>query len=196
MEDKKLPHVFTKFRRKEAPEIEESYIKTQIKTVMQEISTRYGVLALYAEQRDKATKEMETELAKILAKDGIMLESFALSDVRPDKRTLESLQRIADAQNNQEFLKREQKNKEQQMINDKIDADNAAQVKIIQAEAAAKETQIKAEAQAKANQKLEQSLTPAIIQDNWIKAWDGKMPTVQGSTNSMIQIPGDVLKDK
>jgi regulator of protease activity HflC (stomatin/prohibitin superfamily) len=196
MEDKKLPHIFTKFRRKEAPEIEESYIKTQIKTVMQEISTRYGVLALYAEQRDKATKEMETELAKILAKDGIMLESFALSDVRPDKRTLESLQRIADAQNNQEFLKREQKNKEQQMINDKIDADNAAQVKVIQAEAAAKETQIKAEAQAKANQKLEQSLTPAIIQDNWIKAWDGKMPTVQGSTNSMIQIPGDVLKDK
>jgi regulator of protease activity HflC (stomatin/prohibitin superfamily) len=189
MEDDKLPHIFTKFRRKEAPEIEESYIKTQIKTVMQEVSTRYGVLAMYAEQRDKATKEMESELAKILAKDGIMLESFALSDVRPDKTTLKSLQQIADAQNRNEFLKREQRNKEQEMINDKIDADNKAQVQVIQAQAAAKEVQIKADAQAKANAKLEQSLTPAIIQDNWIKKWNGSVPQVQGGNTPMIQLP-------
>jgi regulator of protease activity HflC (stomatin/prohibitin superfamily) len=189
MEDAKLPHIFTKFRRKEANEIEEGYVKTQIKTVMQEVSTRYGVLAMYAEQRDKATKEMETELARVLKKDGIILESFALSDVRPDARTLESLQQIADAQNKNEYLKRQQKNEEQQMINDKITADNKAQVKVINAQAEAKETQIKADAQAAANAKLEKSLTPAIIQDNWIKKWNGAQPSVQTSGASMIQIP-------
>lgn len=189
MEDDKLPHIFTKFRRKEAAEIEETYVKTQIKTVMQEVSTRYGVLAMYAEQRDKATKEMGAELHNILAKDGMILESFALSDVRPDARTLESLQQIADAQNKNEFLKRQQKNEEQIMINDKITAENKKQVAIIQAEADAQQTQIRATAQATANAKLQQSLTPGIIQDNWIKKWNGQLPSVQGGNTPMIQMP-------
>lgn len=189
MEDKDLPHIFTKFRRQEAPAIEETYIKTQIKTVMQQVSTRYGVLAMYAEQRDQATKEMENGIRSVLAKDGIILENFALSDVRPDARTMESLQQIANAQNQNEFLKREQKNAEQKMINDKINADNAAQVKIIQAQATAKETQIQADAQAAANAKLQQSLTSEIIQNNWVKQWDGKLPQVSGGNTPMIQIP-------
>lgn len=193
MEDKYLPHIFTKFRRQDAPEIEKGYIKTQLKTVMQAVSTRYGVLAIYAEKRDEATVEMKHALKQVLKKDGILLETFSLSDVRPDERTLESLQQIADAQNKNEFLKREQKNKEQQMINDKIDAENKKQVAIINAEATAQETQIKADAQAAANAKLQQSLTAQIIQDNWIKKWDGKVPAVQGGTNSLIQLPGDLL---
>lgn len=189
MEDKDLPHIFTKFRRQQANQIEETYIKTQIKTVMQAVSTRYGVLAMYAEQRDKATKEMEQSLRDVLAKDGIILESFALSDVRPDTRTMESLQQIADAQNKNEYLKRQQANEEQQKINDKINAENKAQVTVINAQAEAQQTQIKAEAQAAANAKLQQSLTPEIIQNNWVQKWDGKQPSVQTSGQSLIQIP-------
>lgn len=193
MESSKLPHIFTKFRRQTHQEIQASYLKTQIKTVMQEVSTHYSVLGVYAEKRGEVTKEMQKLLTVRLAKDGIIIENFSLSDVRPDKETLKSLQAIADAQNRQEFLKREQKNKEQEAINAKIEAEGKKNVSIVNAQADAEQTRIRAEAQAKANELMTKSLTPAIIQDNWIKRWDGKLPTVNGS-NSIVQMPADLFK--
>ncbi|MDF2858969.1 MAG: band 7 protein, partial [Neobacillus sp.] len=195
MESEKLPHIFTKFRRQTHEEIQAGYLKTQIKSVMQEVSTLYSVLGVYAENRAEITTEMQNLLKKRLEVDGIIIENFSLSDVRPDKETLLSLQKIADAQNQQEFLKREQKNKEQEAINAKIEAEGKKNVAIVQAEADAEQTRIRAEAQAKANQLLSESLTPAIIQDNWIKRWDGIMPKVSGANNSIVQIPGDIFTE-
>lgn len=177
MDEKKLPHIFTKFRRKSHDEIEETYIKTLIKTVMQETTTKYSVLGVYTEKRSEITKEISQNLSEILAKDGIILENFAMSDVRPDDKTLKSLQAIADAQNRQEFLRREELNKKQEAINNKIEAEGKKQVTIIEAEG-----------KAEANQKLNSSLTPELVQYEWIKKWDGKVPTVQGQGN-LIQIP-------
>jgi regulator of protease activity HflC (stomatin/prohibitin superfamily) len=195
MEPEKLPHIFTKFRRQTHEEIQAGYLKTQIKSVMQEVSTLYSVLGVYAENRAEITTEMQNLLKKRLEVDGIIIENFSLSDVRPDKETLLSLQKIADAQNQQEFLKREQKNKEQEAINAKIEAEGKKNVAIVEAEADAEQTRIRAEAQAKANQLLSASLTPAIIQDNWIKRWDGIMPKVSGANNSIVQIPGDIFSE-
>jgi regulator of protease activity HflC (stomatin/prohibitin superfamily) len=195
MESDMLPHIFTKFRRQTHQEIQASYLKTQIKTVMQEVSTNYSVLGVYAEKRGEVTKEMQKLLTDRLVKDGIIIENFSLSDVRPDKETLKSLQAIADAQNRQEFLKREQKNKEQEAINAKIEAEGKKKVAIVNAEANAEQTRINAEAQSKANELLTKSLTPAIIQDNWIKRWNGVQPYVSGS-NSIVQIPGDLFKQE
>ncbi|WP_342430797.1 prohibitin family protein [Neobacillus sp. FSL H8-0543] len=196
MEPEKLPHIFTKFRRQTHEEIQAGYLKTQIKSVMQEVSTLYSVLGVYAENRAEITKEMQKLLKERLEVDGIIIENFSLSDVRPDEETLLSLQKIADAQNQQEFLKREQKNKEQEAINAKIEAEGKKNVAIVEAEADAEQTRIRAEAQAKANNLLSESMTPAIIQDNWIKRWDGIMPKVSGANNSIVQIPGDMFTEE
>lgn len=177
MDEQRLPHIFTKFRRKTHDEIEETYIKTLIKTVMQETTTKYSVLGVYTEKRSVVTKEISQNLAKSLAKDGIILENFAMSDVRPDEKTLKSLQAIADAQNRQEFLRREELNKKQEVINNKIEAEGKKQVMIIEAEG-----------KAEANNKLNSSLTPQLVQYEWIKKWNGKVPSVQGQGN-LIQIP-------
>ncbi|NHM32682.1 prohibitin family protein [Neobacillus terrae] len=196
MESAKLPHIFTKFRRMTHQEIQAGYLKTQIKTVMQEVSTHYSVLGVYAEKRGEVTKEMQELIIKRLKPDGIIIENFSLSDVRPDKETLKSLQAIADAQNRQEFLKREQKNKEQEAINAKIEAEGKKNVGIVNAQADAEQTRIRAEAQAKANELLTKSMTPAIIQDNWIKKWNGVQPYVNGGSNSIIQMPADLFKQE
>lgn len=39
-----------------------------------------------------------------------------------------------------------------------------------------------AEAEAKANKLLEESMTPAVLQYQSIKIWDGKLPTFMGGT--------------
>jgi regulator of protease activity HflC (stomatin/prohibitin superfamily) len=181
MDPQRLPHIFTKFRRKTHDEIEETYIKTLIKTVMQEVTTKYSVLGVYSEHRSEVTKQIYTKLYETLEKDGIILENFAMADVRPDEKTLKSLQAIADAQNRQEYLRREELNKKQEAINNKIEAEGKKAVMIIEAEG-----------KAEANRKLQQSLTPALIQYEWIKKRDGKLPLVSGA-NSLLQIPGNLF---
>ncbi|WP_052807307.1 prohibitin family protein [Risungbinella massiliensis] len=185
MEANKLPHIFTKFRRQSHDQIEDTYLKTQIKTVMQEVTTSYSVLGVYTEHRSEVTKKIFEKLHSTLAKDGIILENFAMSDVRPDANTLKSIQSIADAQNRQEFLKREEQNKRQEAINNKIEAEGKKEVSIINADA-----------QAEANRRLESSLTPKLVQYEWIKKWDGKLPAVQGGNNQLIQIPADLTEKK
>lgn len=62
----------------------------------------------------------------------------------------------------------------------KAEADK--QVAITNAEAEAQKTTIKAEAQAEANKKIAESLSDTLIEYQKIQKWDGKLPTVTGST--------------
>ena len=62
----------------------------------------------------------------------------------------------------------------------KAEADK--QVAITNAEAEAQKTAIKAEAQAEANKKIAESLSDTLIEYQKIQKWDGKLPTVTGST--------------
>lgn len=182
MDSNQLAHIFTKFRRKTHDEIESTYIKTLIKTVMQETTTKYSVLGVYAEHRDEVTKLISKNLSAELGKDGIILENFSMSDVRPDGKTMKSLQAIADAQNKQEYLKREELNKKQEAVNNTIEAEGKKQVAIVEADG-----------RSEANRKLQQSITPSLIQYEWVKRWDGKLPTVSGSS-SIMQLPSSLLK--
>ena len=62
----------------------------------------------------------------------------------------------------------------------KAEADK--QVAITNAEAEARKTAIKAEAQAEANKKIAESLSDTLIEYQKIQKWDGKLPTVTGSS--------------
>lgn len=62
----------------------------------------------------------------------------------------------------------------------KAEADK--QVAITNAEAEAQKTAIKAEAQAQANKKIAESLSESLIEYQKIQKWDGKLPTVTGSS--------------
>lgn len=206
MEPTKLPHIFTKFRRQTAFEISNTYMKQQLKTSIQSITTRYSVLDVYGEKRAEITLKVEEEFAKNLEKDGIILENFAFSDIRPDAKTLEAIQAIVNAQNAEQLLKQEEKNKRQQAINDKIAAEGQEQVALVQARQKAEEKRIaasanadatltEAEATAEANRKISASLDKNIIQYELIKQLPHvTFPKVMGSDGNIMQFSDELLK--
>lgn len=67
-------------------------------------------------------------------------------------------------------------------------AEASAKAKIIEAKANAESTLIEAEAQAKANQMLNTSITPTVLEYKKLNKWNGKLPTVVGSSGTMINI--------
>ena len=58
----------------------------------------------------------------------------------------------------------------------------------IEAEGKAKAKIIEAEAEAKANEKISKSITPEILQREWIQKWNGKTPSVVSDGNIMYGI--------
>lgn len=61
-----------------------------------------------------------------------------------------------------------------------------AEAKRIKAEADAEVLRIKAEAEADANDKIAKSLTPELIEAQKIEKWNGVLPTIQGSSGTII----------
>jgi regulator of protease activity HflC (stomatin/prohibitin superfamily) len=200
-EGNRLPEIFKRFRRQDAEWVAENYIKQIILDTIQAQTTKHSVLAVYADQREEITASVKKTLVKTLAEDGIIVEKFTITDIRLDSKTQKILQQVTDAENQrvvlqraQENLREEAKNIEQQKLNDKTAAEGDKAVAIVNAEKKAQQLIIEAQGQAEANKKLEQSLTPEIVQYEWIKKWNGAQPVVSGGSNSIVNLPPELVK--
>ena len=106
-----------------------------------------------------------------------MIETFNLSDVVPDEQTKKAIQAVVDAQNALEQAKIEKEKAEVDAEKARVSAKGKADAEIIQAEGTAT-----------ANAKLQESLTPLIVEQRKIEKWNGTLPNiVAGNSNLLIQ---------
>lgn len=70
----------------------------------------------------------------------------------------------------------------------KIEAEAEAEKRKIEAQGKAEAKVIEAEAEAKANEKISKSITPEVLQREWIQKWNGKTPSVVSDGNIMYGI--------
>lgn len=70
----------------------------------------------------------------------------------------------------------------------KIEAEAKAERAKIEATGTAEAVRIAAEAEAEANRMIAESLTPELIEKLKYESWDGKLPTVQGSSTPIIDL--------
>ena len=68
-------------------------------------------------------------------------------------------------------------------------ADAEAKVKVATATGEAQALLVRAKAESEANRLRQQSLTPLLVQQQWIQKWDGKLPTTQAGGNSSFMLP-------
>ena len=69
-----------------------------------------------------------------------------------------------------------------------------AQIAIAKAQGEAEATKVKADAEAYYNRTIAASLSPMIVQEDWIEKWDGKLPTVASSGSGMMINLSDIKK--
>jgi prohibitin 1 len=178
MDQSKLPHIFTKFRRADAKTIEAGYIKAQLKNAINSVTSSYGVLDVYGEKRGEIQVKIQEKFEEILAEDGIVVESFNFGEIRPDEQSMQAIQLKVDAQQ-----------KLQQFETEKQQAQILADKARIEAQGNADRAIIEAKGRSQANQLLQQSITPELIEYEKAKKWDGKLPTYQGGTGTLMSVP-------
>lgn len=169
--------VFSKYRR-DLGEIENGYMKTVISDAYRLTANKYTSDELMA-NRAEFEAGVRALLEKSLGAEGFIVHEFT-SQITPPA----ALQAAIDSKNKsiQESLKAENEVKK---------AEANAKIAIAQAEGNAKAMKIKADAEAYYNRTIAASLSPMIVQEDWIEKWDGKLPTYSGGGNgsNLIQIP-------
>jgi regulator of protease activity HflC (stomatin/prohibitin superfamily) len=167
----KATDVFFKYR-KSLSEIQDGYMRTVIYDAYRIVANSHTSDELMANQA-KFENEVRIMLDSALTAEGFVVTEFT-SQITPPA----SLQQMIDAKNAavQAALKAENEVKQ---------AEANAKIAIAKAEGEAKAMRIKADAEAYYNRTISASLSPMIVQEDFIEKWNGVLPTVQGGSNMM-----------
>lgn len=177
MDEVQLPSVFEKFRGQKSEVIEAGYMKNEMYQAINEVTSQYSLMELVGDKRPQINEAILNKFRNSLEPYGIVIETFNLSDVVPDEQTKEAIQAVVNAQNALEKAKVEKEQAE-------VDAEKAR----VAAKGKADAELIEAEGTAAANAKLQESLTPLIVEQRKLDKWDGKLPgIVTGDSNLLIQ---------
>jgi len=172
--------IFAKYRRP-LEDIQAGYMRTCIYDAYRITANKYTSDSLMA-SRARFEDEVRVMLDKTLGNEGFIVTEFT-SEITPPK----SLTEMIDAKNRavQAALKAENEVKE---------AEANAKIEVAKAEGKAKAMKIKADAEAYYNRTIAQSLSPMIIQEDWIEKWDGKLPTYAGGNGSIPMLNFNLSK--
>lgn len=169
----KVPYIFSKYR-VELPLVEQGFLKTAVYDAFRIVANSYTADELIG-NREKFELKVRQVLQKQLDPEGFILSQFTSNLVYP-----ETFKKAIEAKNNavQAALRAE---------NEVKTAEAQAKIKIAKAEGNAQAMLTSAKAEAEANRLKQQTITPMLLQLEWINKWDGKLPTTQlGSGNGLM----------
>jgi len=169
----KVPTIFSKYRRS-LPEIEEGFLKTAVYDAFRLATNKYTADELIS---NRAVFEVEVRkmLECQLLKEGFIINQFTSNLIYP-----ETFKKSIEAKNNavQAALRAE---------NEVKTAEAQAKIKIATANGNAQAMLTSAKAEAEANRMKQQTLTPLLLQLEWINKWNGRLPeTMLGDKNNTM----------
>jgi regulator of protease activity HflC (stomatin/prohibitin superfamily) len=168
----KVPAIFAKYRRS-LDQIEEGFLKTAVFDAFRLATNVYTADELIS-NRQKFEIEVRRILEGQLLQEGFIVNQFTSNLVYP-----ETFKQAIEAKNNavQAALRAE---------NEVKTAEAQAKIKVATAEGNAQAMLTSAKAEAEANRMKQQTLTPLLIQLEYVQKWDGKLP-VYGTVPQMFK---------
>ena len=159
----RVPYIFAKYR-VELSMIESGFLKTAVYDAFRVVANSYTADALIS-NRQEFEKKVREVLVSQLEPEGFILSQFTSNLIYP-----QTFKKAIEAKNNavQTALTAENQVKT---------AEAEAKIKIARAEGSSKAMLTQAKAEAEANQLKQRTLTPMLIQQQWIEKWNGKLPT-------------------
>jgi regulator of protease activity HflC (stomatin/prohibitin superfamily) len=158
----KVPAIFAKYRRS-LEQIEEGFLKTAVFDAFRLATNKYTADELIG-NRQNYENEVRRILETQLLNEGFIVNQFTSNLVYP-----ETFKQAIEAKNNavQAALRAE---------NEVKTAEAQAKIKVATAEGNAQALLTSAKAEAEANRLKQATLTPLLIQLEYVNKWDGKLP--------------------
>ena len=146
--------------------LQDSLIANATQRAIEEVTTKYNVIEVLGESRNNIYTEIENTLKNSLATEGVDLKFITIMDTDAGEAIENAIQEEA-----------VQKKAVETALQKQEQARIEAETKLIQAEGEAKANEVKTKA-----------LTDEVLLEMWINKWNGKLPTVSGSNDTIIDL--------
>lgn len=176
VKSERVPEIFVKYRRN-LSEIEDGFLKTAVYDAFRMVANSYTADSLIS-SREMFEVKIKKVLTEQMDKDGFVIQQFTSNLSYPEtfKASIEA--------------KNAAVQKALQADNEVKTAEAQAKIKVAQTQGQADALKIQADADAYANKVRQASLTPLLVQQQFIDKWDGKLPVY----GSVPQIFKDISK--
>jgi prohibitin 1 len=147
---------------------EDGFVRPEARGIIRDAVSQYGVEEVVSTKRAEIVQIISDELGKSLAENNLRLLDFVLRDIHFSEGYAAAVEQkqIAEQQAQQARLTVEQKKQEAEQARQV--AQGQADAAVIAARGAAEARLIQAQAEAQANQLLAESLTPALVQYQYV----------------------------
>lgn len=172
VKSEEVPEIFVKYRRN-LGEIEDGFLKTAVYDAFRMVANSYTADSLIS-SREMFEIKIKKVLTEQMDKDGFVIQQFTSNLSYPEtfKASIEA--------------KNAAVQKALQADNEVKTAEAQAKIKVAQTQGQADALKIQADADAYANRVRQASLTPLLVQQQFIEKWDGKLP-VYGSVPQLFK---------
>lgn len=187
-DQEKLPSTFVKFKGQTGEQIEDSFIRSKVKSWTAEALSQFDTFDVYGGSRTEANKVITTHLKEKFAEYGINVETANIIDIKLDEKTTQT---INNKIQRQQEVEAERLEKEKQAIQnekalEKAQAEAEKAKLIAQGEAEAE--LIRASAIAEANRLISESLTQELLEQQRLEAWNGEYPQVVSDASTILDL--------
>lgn len=209
--------LYKKFKGMDGETLVESMVQNSIIAYIKEVTPKYSVMDIYSTKRSEVSAAITEYLNTKLSKEyGINISSALIIDVQLNDTLKAKIQAKEEAKQDAEKAELDKQTAEAQAEVTKVNAETEAAVAKINAQAEAEQamikveseaeqtrvkaqasadaTRIKAEAEAEAISKKTAAITKDYIDYVTAENWNGELPTVQGSSGTIVDI-GNVLNN-
>ena len=170
----RMPDICEKYRGQSGEDIVANVVRGKIKTIVNEVTSKYTVLEVYQEKKTEINKEIQKALGKELNNYGLQVQSANLTAVRPDEDVAKAI--------------KERSKVAQELEKAKLDKEKAqieAEKLKIEAKGKADADLIKAKGEADANRELQKSITSELIELKKVEKWNGQNSQVISGNNGL-----------
>lgn len=176
-DEERVPEIFNRFKGKQGKDIEDTYMRANVKVLAGEVMSNFTVFDAYGASRGELNNQLEKHLREAFGKDGIIIEKAAFTRLGLDEATDKAIQ---------ETVNKQQEIKTAQLAKEKAQIEQSQ--KNMEAEAAAKRKLIDAKAEKEANEEISKSLTPELIKKMEMEARQKHgWITVQGADTTVVK---------
>ncbi|MBK6791709.1 MAG: prohibitin family protein [Anaerolineales bacterium] len=171
---------------------EDQLVRTQARGVIREVASQYGVEEIVSTKRAEMEQLITDQLLRIFSENNLIMRDFVLRNIRFSDEYAAAVEQkqIAEQQAQQAAFVVEQKKQEAEQARQV--AQGAADAAVIAAKGEAESLLIQAQAQAEANQVISQSLTPALVQYQYVQKLSPNVQTIfiPSGNQFILPLPG------
>ena len=164
-------------------------LNQDIQKIIKEVVGRYTLDEVYRTKPNEVNVEILKALIDKEEEKGFIINDVSIGVPKLDEATQASMDAQVQETQNQQLKNQQLETAKIEAEQKRVVAEGEADKARIEAQASADAELIKAQAEAEANTLTMQTLTPELIQAQWIDAWNGALPTVQGEGMPIIQMP-------